>query len=101
MYYPHSEDLVVTPNAPYPVPIPQYSPKGALSYLGHLLVLRKLVAERKLHSVVVFGHDGGLPVRPTGDGITPIKGLEIHSESLTIWSQVTINNNGVVFIKND
>lgn len=32
--------------------------------LGELFVLRKLVAKRKLDAVVIFGHDGGLPVRP-------------------------------------
>lgn len=41
-----------------------YSPKGSLSYLGHFLVLGELVTERKLHSVVVLRHDGGLPVGP-------------------------------------
>lgn len=39
-------------------------PEGALADLGELFVLRKLVAKRKLDAIVIFGHDGGLSVRP-------------------------------------
>lgn len=40
------------------------SPKGALSNFGHFFIFRKFVTERKFNSVVVFGHDGGLPIGP-------------------------------------
>lgn len=39
-------------------------PKCALADLGELFVFRKLITKRKLDSIVIFGHDGGLPVRP-------------------------------------
>ena len=41
-----------------------YAPKRPLSNFSQLFIFRKLVAEREFNAIVVFGHDGGLPVGP-------------------------------------